>query len=196
MELSDHLVRFLVTERLEAARADARRRALVLSAADRPVIRRARPDDNGPIAAIWNREVVGTIATTDTEPRAAAAQAEWLAAHTDAYPVVVAAAGGEVIAFGSLSPYRAKPSYRFTVEDSVYVKERHRGTGLGSHILGELLAHARERGHHSVIARITSENTPSLSLHRRHGFQRAGYERQVAFKLGRWLDVVTLQLLL
>ncbi len=196
MELSDHLVRFLVTERLEAARADARRRALVLSAADRPVIRRARPDDNGPIAAIWNREVVGTIATTDTEPRAAAAQAEWLAAHTDAYPVVVAAAGGEVIAFGSLSPYRAKPSYRLTVEDSVYVKQSHRGTGLGSHILGELLAHARERGHHSVIARITSENTPSLSLHRRHGFQRAGHERQVAFKLGRWLDVVTLQLLL
>src|SRR5690349_12227164 len=89
MELSDHLVRLLVTERLESARADARRRALVPSAADRPVIRRARPDDNTPIAAIWNREVVGTIATTDTEPRAPAAQAAWLAAHTDEYPVVV-----------------------------------------------------------------------------------------------------------
>ena len=196
MELSDHLVRFLVTERLESARAEAQRRALVSSAADRPVIRLARPDDNAQIAAIWNREVVGTIATTDTEPRSPAAQAAWLAAHSEEYPVVVALAGDDPIGFGSLSPYRAKPSYRFTVEDSVYVKDSHRGSGLGSHILGELLAHARERGHHSVIARITAENAPSLSLHRRHGFQRAGYERQVAFKLGRWLDVVTLQLLL
>ncbi|HXU91902.1 MAG TPA: GNAT family N-acetyltransferase [Methylomirabilota bacterium] len=196
MEISDHLVRFLVTERLESARTAARRRALVTSAGDAPVIRLARADDNAPIAAIWNREVVGTIATTDTEPRAPAAQAAWLAAHTEEYPVVVAAVGTEVIAFGCLSPYRAKPSYRFTVEDSVYVKERHRGSGLGSHILGELLAHARARGHRSVIARVTAENAPSLSLHRRHGFQRAGYECQVAFKLGRWLDVVTLQLLL
>ena len=119
-----------------------------------------------------------------------------LAAHGEDYPVVVAAIGDDAIAFGSLAPYRAKPSYRFTVEDSVYVKESHRGSGVGSLVLGELLAHARGRGHHSVIARITSDNAPSLSLHRRHGFQRAGYERQVAFKLGRWLDVVTLQRLL
>jgi phosphinothricin acetyltransferase len=195
MEISDHFVRFLVTDRLEAAREAARRHALS-SAGRRRVIRRARDDDNASIAAIWNREVVGTIATTDTEPRAAADQAAWLTAHTDEYPVVVAVDGDNVIGFGSLSPYRAKPSYRFTVEDSVYVKHGHRADGLGSGILAALLAHARGRGHHSVIARVTCENTPSLRLHRRHGFEDAGYERQVAFKLGRWLDVVTLQRLL
>ena len=109
---------------------------------------------------------------------------------------MVAVDGDDVVAFGSLSPYRVKPSYRCTVEDSVYVKDGHRGKGLGSDVLAELLARARLRGHHSVIARVTAENVESLRLHRRHGFQRAGYERQVAFKLGRWLDGVTLQLLL
>jgi L-amino acid N-acyltransferase len=159
------------------------------------MIRLARGDDNAAIAAIWNLEAIGTIATTDTEPRTPVTQVAWLAAHSEDYPAVVAVDGDEVVAFGSLSPYRVKPSYRRTVEDSVYVKDGYRGKGFGSGVLGELLARARARGHHSVIARVTSENAESLRLHRRHGFQRAGYERQVAFKLGRWLDVVTLQLL-
>jgi phosphinothricin acetyltransferase len=160
------------------------------------MIRLARAEDNAAIAAIWNLEAIGTSATTDIEPRTPGTQAAWLDAHTENYPVVVAVEGDEVVAFGSLSPYRAKASYRWTVEDSVYVKDGYRGKGYGSEILTELLARARAQDHHSVIARVTSENTASLCLHRRHGFQRAGYERQVAFKLARWLDVVTLQLLL
>ncbi|HEY7520123.1 MAG TPA: GNAT family N-acetyltransferase [Methylomirabilota bacterium] len=160
------------------------------------MIRLACAADNAGIAAIWNLEAIGTTATTDTAARTPDEQASWLASHTQDYPVLVAVDGDEVIAFGSLSPYRPKPSYRWTVEDSVYVKEGYRGKGVGSDILAELVARARKRGHRSVVARVTSENAPSLCLHRRHGFQRAGYERQVAFKLARWLDVVTLQRLL
>ena len=52
---------------------------------------------------------------------------------------------------------------------------------------------ACERGHHSVLARVTAVNTPSLRLHEGHGFARVGLERDVAWKLGRWLDVVVLQ---
>ena len=150
------------------------------------MIRLARVEDSAGITDIWNVEATATTATTDTEPRTPAAQAAWLASHTEDYPVVVAVEADEVVAFGSLSPYRPRPSYRWTVEDSVYVRDGYRGKGIGAGILAELLTRAR----------ITSENAPSLALHRRHGFQRAGYERQAAFKLDRWLDVVTLQLLL
>jgi phosphinothricin acetyltransferase len=160
------------------------------------VIRRAGARDNAQVAAIWNHEALHTTATTDTEPRSAAAQAAWLAAHTIDYPVLVAVEADEVLAFGGLAPYRPKPSYRHTVEDSVYVKDGYRGKGLGAELLAALVARAAARGHHSVLARITSENAASLRLHERLGFQRAGYERQAAFKLGRWLDVVTLQRLL
>lgn len=160
------------------------------------MIRLARAADNAEIAAIWNREAIGTIATTDSEPRTPAGQAVWLAAHTEEYPAVVAVEGEEVVAFGGLSPYRPKPSYRWTVEDSVYVKDGYRGKGLGADILAELITRARARGHHSMVARITCDNEPSLRLHQRREFQRAGYERHAAFKLGRWLDVVTLQLML
>ena len=58
---------------------------------------------------------------------------------------------------------------------------------------GALVEGARQRGYRSMIARVTAENDASLRLHERHGFVRVGHEREVAFKLGRWLDVLTLQ---
>ena len=160
------------------------------------LVRVACAADNRQIAAIWNHEALATAATTDTEPRTAHAQRAWLRAHDEEYPVVVAVEDDEVLAFGALAPYRPKPSYRRTVEDSVYVKDGYRGKGLGSLVLERLVARARARGHHSMVARITGVNEPSLRLHERHGFVRAGVEREAAYKLGAWLDVVTLQLML
>jgi L-amino acid N-acyltransferase YncA len=160
------------------------------------MIRPATPSDNDAIAAIWNREVRLTAATSDTEPRDAAAQRAWLTAHGPRHPVIVAVDGDEVVAFGALSPYRNKPAYARTAENSVYVKEGWRGKRLGGLVLDRLLELAGEHGHHSVIARITAVNEASLALHERRGFVRVGHERQVAFKHGMWLDVVTLQRIL
>ncbi len=157
-------------------------------------VREARPADNDQIAAIWNHEVLWTDATTDTEPRDARAQRDWLARHTGDYPAVVAVAGDEVLAYGCLSPYWPKPAFARTVEDSVYVARGHRGAGLGSLVLGTLIERARELGRHSMLARITSGNGASICLHEKHGFRVVGVEREVAFKLGRWLDVTVMQL--
>ncbi len=157
-------------------------------------VRDAIEADVDQIAAIWNHEVLWTDATTDTEPRDARGQREWLARHTGAYPALVAVEGDEVLAYGSLSPYRPKPAFARTVEDSVYVRRGRRGAGLGALILGALIERAREAGCHSVLARITSQNATSIRLHERNGFRVAGVEYQVAFKLGRWLDVTVMQL--
>lgn len=159
-------------------------------------VRDAVETDNAQIAAIWNHEVRWTAATTDTEPRDAGAQREWLGRHTGAYPAIVAIAGDEVLAYGSLSPYRRKPAFARTVEDSVYVKRGHRGAGLGALILGGLIERARALGYRSMLARITSGNLASIRLHATHGFDVVGVEREVAFKLGRWHDVTLMQRLL
>ena len=157
------------------------------------MIRSATPCDSAAIAAIWNREVLETAATTDSEPRSVEAPQASLAAHDLAYPVIVAVDGDEVVAFGALAPYRAKPSYARTVEDSVYIVDEHQRAGIG---LDHLLALATEHGHRSVIARITAVNEPSLALHERRGFVRVGHEREVAVKHGTWHDVITLQLIM
>jgi phosphinothricin acetyltransferase len=160
------------------------------------VIRPATLEDSEAIAAIWNHAVLYTTATTDTEPRTLDAQRAWLAAHGSRHPVIVAVEGDEVTAFGALSPYRPKPSYARTAENSVYVKDGWRGKGLGGLVLDRLLELAGEHGHRSIIARITGGNEASLALHERRGFVRVGHERGVALKHGIWLDVVTLQRIL
>jgi len=157
-------------------------------------VRDATEADLPQITAIWNHEVLWTDATTDTEPRDPGAQREWFARHPAGYPIVVAATAAEVLAFGALAPYRPKPAFARTVEDSVYVKRGHRGAGLGDLILAELIRRARARGHHSMLARITSANTASLRLHARHGFVVVGVEWEVAWKHNRWLDVTIVQL--
>ena len=171
------------------------------SAAPRVELRAAREADLPGIAAIWNQEVLSSDSTTDTEPRDPAAQREWFVWHTARYPIVVATVAPEglerdgevVVAYGSLSPYRPKPAFARTVEDSVYVAREHRGAGLGGQILTELIRRARALEHHTIVARITARNTASLRLHARHGFRPIGIERESAFKLGRWHDVAIMQ---
>ena len=157
-------------------------------------VRTAVAADGDQIAAIWNHEVLWTDATTDTEPRDGRAQREWLERHRGDASAVVAVVGDEVLAYGSLSPYRPKPAFARTLEDSVYVKRGHRGAGLGDRILAELIRRARAHGHHSMLARITSANTASLRLHARHGFVVGGVEWEGAWKHDRWLDVTIVQL--
>lgn len=131
--------------------------------------------------------------TTDTEPRTVAAQRAWLAAHSAAYPVVVAAVDDESAGFAALAPDRPKPAFRHTVEDSVYVDRAWRGRGVGRLLLEHLVDRARSAGHRSVMARITVENVASRRLREALGFRLVGTEEEVAFKLGRWVDVALYQ---
>jgi phosphinothricin acetyltransferase len=157
-------------------------------------VRAAVAEDAARIAEIWNHEALETLATTDTEPRDEATQRAWLAGHSPAYPVVVAVAHGRIIAgYAALTPYRPKPAFRHTVENSVYVDRAWRGRGAGRQLLTHLLGAAGAAGHHSVLARITADNVASRHLHETLGFRRIGLEEEVAFKLGRWIDVATYQ---
>jgi len=160
------------------------------------MVRLATAADNEQIAAIWNYEVQWTTATFDTELRTPEQQEAWLAAHSDAYPALVIVAGRKVLAYGALSPYRAKPAYSTTVEDAVYVKVGHRGKRLGHVLVGSLLELARERAYHTIMARITGGNVASMRLHERHGFHLVGVEREVGCKFARWQDVVLMQCML
>ncbi|MDP9006432.1 MAG: N-acetyltransferase family protein [Actinomycetota bacterium] len=160
-------------------------------------VRLARLDDAEAIRAIYNREVTTSTVTFDLVPRSASEQRAWLQARSGAHAAVVAAADdGQVVGFGSLSPYRDRPAYRTTVEDSIYVHHDHRGSGVGSLLLEELLVVAAGHGFHTVIARIVGHHQASIALHRRLGFALVGVEREVGRKFGRWLDVAVMQRLL
>ena len=107
--------------------------------------------------------------------------------------MIVAVDGEDVLGWGSLSPFRTKAAYRYTTENSVYVREDQRGNGIGRLLLARLVAVASENGFRTVIARIAGDNPVSVRLHERQGFETVGIEREVGHKFGRWLDVVVMQ---
>jgi len=156
-------------------------------------IRLANLADAGAIQAIYN-EAVATTATFDLRPRSLAEQEAWLTERSGAHAALVAVTDErEVAGFASLSPYRSRPAYSTTVEDSVYVAASHHGQGIGSRLLGELVSLADRHGFHSIIGRIVGQNEASIRLHRSHGFALVGVEREVGRKFNRWLDVVVVQ---
>ena len=160
------------------------------------IVRLAQATDAEAIRAIYNLEVLESTVTFDLVPRSHDDQRAWLAAHAGAHPAVVAVDGDDVVAFGSLSPYKDRPAYGTTVEDSVYVHRDCRGKGVGKLLLGELLSLATSHGFHAVIARVVGDHAASIALHEGCGFTLVGVEKEVGRKFGRWLDVVELQRLL
>ncbi len=175
---------------------------MIASRSDRAFeIRLAGPDDAEAIRAIYNLEVAESTVTFDLVPRTVAGQRAWLAEHAGVHPAVVVVEGGEtkegvVAGFGCLAPYRSRPAYATTVENSLYVRRDRQGRGYGRAILEELLRLATLHGFHAVMARIVDGHQVSIALHRSCGFELVGVEREVGRKFGRWLDVVLMERLL
>lgn len=157
-------------------------------------LRTAQRDDAEAIRAIYNVEVAGSTVTFDLVPRSLEDQVAWIEEHSGGHPAIVAVDdGGAIVGFGSLSPYKERPAYFTTVEDSIYVGVDQRAAGVGHQLLSELVRLAQSYGYHSVIARIVGGHDASIRLHRRCGFEIVGTEHEVGRKLGRWLDVVVMQ---
>jgi phosphinothricin acetyltransferase len=159
-------------------------------------LRLARIEDAEAIRDIYNVEVSTSTVTFDLVPRSLDEQRRWLSARSGAHAVVVAEENRTIVGFGSLSPYKDRPAYSTSVEDSVYVHRDHQGRGIGTMLLAELIEVATAHGFHAMFARIVGGHEASLALHVACGFEEVGIEREVGRKFGRWLDVLVLEKLL
>ncbi len=161
-------------------------------------------EDAAALMGIYNPEVLETTVTFDLVPRSLGEQEAWILQHRSTHPCLVAlneqdelgelgARGERILGFALVSPFRDRPAYATTVENSVYVHRAARGRGVGETLLRELIATASESGFHTLIARIVGENEGSIRLHEKCGFSLVGTEIEVGRKHGRWLDVVEYQ---
>ena len=146
------------------------------------------------IAEIYARYVETSIATFELE---VPDEAEW-ARRFDAIvgaglPFLVAEFDGKVAGYAYCSPWKTRPAYRQTVEDSIYLAPWAIGKGLGGLLLDALLERCRALGIREVIAVIADTQGASPALHRRRGFVDAGRLVDVGFKHGRWLDTLLMQ---
>jgi len=110
------------------------------------------------------------------------------------YPYLVADIDGAVMGYAYAGPYRTRPAYRFSVEDSVYVDPKAQRLGIGRILLDRLIVESEKRAFRQMIAVIGDSNqTPSIELHRACGFEMIGPIKNVGYKFGRWLDTVLMQ---
>jgi phosphinothricin acetyltransferase len=159
-------------------------------------VRPAEADDLQTILDIYNEQVHNSTATFDIEPRSMEAQLAWVKQFEYPYVLLVAEDGGDVVGWGCLHPLGVKPGYRFSTEDSVYVRADVRGSGVGKALLIALIAAGAANGFHTIVARIAGDNPASVQLHESLGFEHVGREREVGRKFERWLDVVVMQRML
>lgn len=166
------------------------------------VVRPAVRGDLKAVADIYAHYVHHTVVTFDETARSVA---EWEEQFGDitarGLPFLVAGGSGAVVGFAYARPWRTRPAYRYTVEDSVYLAPDATGRGLGSALLGPLITEAARAGRHRMVAVIADgggaacadSGTASVALHRRFGFTDAGRLTAVGRKHGRWVDTVLMQ---
>jgi L-amino acid N-acyltransferase YncA len=168
-----------------------------MPAGPQPAVRAADPEDAGQVAAIFAHYVATSVATFEEVAPAAAEWGRRLGELTALnLPFLVAEADGDVAVcgFAYASPWRPKPAYRHTVEDTVYLSPGCTGRGIGTALLGALLAGCTTAGARQVIAVIADTGSDaSAALHRRLGFTEAGRLAAVGRKHGRWVDTVLMQ---
>ncbi|MGV9677267.1 N-acetyltransferase family protein [Nocardia sp. NPDC003482] len=145
------------------------------------------------IYAHYVRETVTTFELDAPDP------AEWrrrFAAITAAgLPFLVAESEGRVAGYAYCAPWKQRPAYRYTVENSIYLAPRAVGRGLGGGLLNGLLSACQDRGLREIVAVIADSGDPaSPALHRSRGFVDAGRLRRVGYKHDRWIDTVLMQL--
>jgi L-amino acid N-acyltransferase YncA len=159
------------------------------------IIRAATADDAEALASIYDHHVLHGFGTFEMEPPGAA----WMEGRRReiqglGLPFFVAERDQRVLGYAYAGPFRPRPGYRFTVEDSVYVAPDAVGLGVGRAVLSAVITACEAFGIRQVVAVIgDSGNAASIGLHRSLGFQDAGVGRSFGFKHGRWVDIVWMQ---
>jgi phosphinothricin acetyltransferase len=158
-------------------------------------IRAAIAADLPAVTEIYQHAVLYGTATFELIPPDLAEMTRRFTALMDGgYPYLVASLEGRVIGYAYAGPYRPRPAYRFTVENSVYLQPAIHRRGIGLQLLQRLIAECEARGYRQMVAVIgDSANAGSIGVHSKTGFAMIGTHPHVGFKFGRWLDTVMMQ---
>lgn len=159
-------------------------------------IRQATKDDLIGITEIFNEAIEKTTASFFLEPRTVEDMRKWLDVHGERHPVLVAETGDQIVGWASLTQWSERQAYDGTAETSFYVRESHRGQGIGTQLKRSIIEEAKRIGFHTLIARMAEGSDASVHLNQKFGFEFVGTLKEVGLKFGRLLDVHIYQLML
>ena len=159
------------------------------------LLRDTEPRDLDAITAIYGHHVRTGLASFETEaPDKAEMRTRYEAVREKGFPYITAELDGRVVGYAYANLYRARPAYRFALEDSLYVHPDCLGKGIGRVLLERLIVECEAIGCRQLIAVIgDSANAPSIGIHAALGFTMVGTFRSIGWKHERWVDTVLMQ---
>jgi phosphinothricin acetyltransferase len=153
------------------------------------MIRKVRKEDAEAIASIYNYYILETAITFEEEPVSISEMEKRIAEISAEHPFLVWEDGGEISGYAYSHRFKERCAYRYTLEDSIYLKRGCEGRGIGTLLLGEIISDAKKRGTHVMMSVITVPNERSVALHEKFGFAKKGQFDEVGYKFKKWLDV-------
>ena len=160
-------------------------------------IRNATFNDLQATLDIYNEIIANSTAIFQYEPQTIEMRKTWFAEKQEKnYPVFVAEENNVIVGFSTFGQFRNWQAYKYSVENSVYVKADCRGSGIGKLLLQPLIDAAKEKELHTIIAGIVADNEASIALHKQFGFVEVAHFKEVGFKFAHWLDLKFFQLML
>ena len=160
-------------------------------------IRNARENDVQPMLDIYNEIIANTTAVFQYDLHTLQMRKEWFKQkQQENLPVFVAEENNVIVGFSTFGQFRNWQAYKYSVENSVYVRADCRGKGIGKLLLQPLIDAAKQMQLHTIIAGIVADNEASIALHKQFGFVEVAHFKEVGYKFDKWLDLKFLQLMI
>ncbi|GHV51671.1 N-acetyltransferase [Spirochaetia bacterium] len=153
------------------------------------MIRPVNPADALAISGIYNYYITNTVISFEEEPVSAAEMENRIRAVTAKFPWFVWEDEGTVLGYAYVNTWKERISYRYSVEDSLYLKNGMEGKGIGGKLLAHLLEAVKQTDIHAVVAGITLPNEASIAVHEKFKFKKIAQFNEIGFKMNKWLDV-------
>jgi phosphinothricin acetyltransferase len=160
------------------------------------MIRSVTANDAAALCGIYNYYITNTVITVEEEELESAAMEARIRDIAGTYPWFVWEEDGELLGYAYAHKWNERAAYRFSAEDSVYLRYDVLGRGLGRRLLGQVIAELRKMTIRVLMSVITMPNERSVALHESLGFQKAAEFREIGYKLNHWLNVGYWELLL
>ena len=170
------------------------------AAPDRPLsaftVRDFTNPDIAPANALTNHYIQHTAIHFATQPASDAEFREGWLATRDRFSWFAATLDGRFAGYAKAYTWRTRAAYDRTAEVGLYVHPDFHRRGVGRALYSALIADAKSRGFHTLVAGIALPNESSVRLHESCGFTHAGTFREVGRKFDQWHDVGFWQLML
>ncbi|MDR2110712.1 MAG: GNAT family N-acetyltransferase [Spirochaetaceae bacterium] len=160
------------------------------------MIRPVTLGDAPAICGIYNHYVKNTVITFEERPVSIHEMEGRIREITPVFPWVVWEEAAGIAGYAYIHRWKERSAYRFSVEDSIYLKKGYEGKGIGKRLLSTLLEEIKKTDVHAVVAAITIPNDRSIGLHEKFGFVKIARFPEIGYKLDTWLDVGYWELLL